>query len=192
MYFGGWYSGFILKDCVSVPALLLWTTCLKFSNLKSGIERIPFFCVCHPSSWSIYHSVPQLPVFLHCDERLPTPGVNPFFLHPISESIAARSQHHTNPIFLLKSAASIFSCRKQFMQGGSFGNHMSIWPGVWDTFQYFIPEHVCVFSLCIWVVTCLTTQFEKKQYTLIFLGFAPCCLRCEVKVHAAFFLFIYF
>lgn len=52
---------------------------------------------------------------------------------------------------------------------------MSIWPGVCDTFQYFILEHVCVFSLCIWVVTCLTTQFEGKQYMLVVLHFVCLC-----------------
>lgn len=70
---------------------------------------------------------------------------------------------------------------------------MNIWPGVCVTFKYFIPEHVCVFSLCICVVRLLTTQFGKQRYTSVLMLFVLYCL-CGVKERTVqcFFLYLSF
>lgn len=125
----------------------------------------------------------QPPVFLQCDKRLLAPILNPFLSRPISGSIVSWNTHHTNLVFLLKSRCLQFFFSSVCLQevvllGGSFGNLVSIWPGVYDTFQYFILEHVCVFRVCIRAVICLTSQFEEKQFLRVLFAL---CVSCVVQ-----------
>ena len=64
---------------------------------------------------------------------------------------------------------------------------LSFWPGVCDTFQYFIPVHVCVF--CFVCLCC--HMFDDSTY-LYFCTLHWLSVWCEVKVCAGFFFFFFF
>lgn len=130
--------------------LLLWITSPKFCNLKSVNESKSLLFMSPIILKYLPFCTSQLPVSLQCDKRLLAPGLNPFLLCPVSSSISARNRHHINLFFLLKSCCLHFiyffypsPAGSSLFRVAPLGIIRAFWPGVCDTFQYFIPEHVC-------------------------------------------------
>lgn len=166
----------ISQRYISVSA---WTAVMNYQTHILQLRRCEWeetFCLCHVSSWNIYQpaSLSSLSP-LRCDKRLLAPSLN--LLCPISGSIYARNRHHINHLFLLKSCCLHFFF---FSPAGSslfrevpLGiiqafDQVSVTPSIFYSWA-------CALKVCIWVVLCLTSHFEGKQYMRAPLHFVCLC-----------------